>query len=94
MKKMESSSFGRFLFGAACCLGILSVIGIICTIGKTLPQILDACFVGGMFFVSAALCWYIGFRHDYKKVMRGELYSERFPELYKGNKKAADKKNG
>ena len=94
MKKMESSAFGRFFFGVAYCLGILGVIGIISTIGKSLPQILDACFVGGMFFVPATLCWYIGFRHDYNKVMRGELYSERFPELYKGNKKDLDQENG
>ena len=85
MERTESSACGRFFFRVACCLGILGVVGIISTIGKTLPQILDACLVGGMVFVPAALCWYIGFCHDYNKVMRGELYSERSPELCKGN---------
>jgi len=90
MKEMQSSPLGRFLFRTACLLATFAVIGIICTIREGL---LDALSVGAVLLAAAALCWYIGFRHDYKKVMRGELYSERFPELFKGEKKTQDKKD-
>lgn len=73
---MESSTFGRFFFRAAFVMVISGLIGLF-FLGWPFWKTL------GFVFVPALLCWYIGFRHDKKNVMRGELYSERFPELYK-----------
>lgn len=77
MKNMETSAFGRFFFRIAVILVISGLIGLVFLcwpFWKTL----------GFVFVPALLCWFIGFYRDSKKVMRGDLYSERFPELYEG----------
>ena len=64
----KTSTFGSFFFWHAMALLTLGVVGVICTIGKTLPQLLDACFIGGIFFLPAFVLWYIGFRHDRPKL--------------------------
>jgi len=64
----KTSSFGRFFFRLSLALFTIGLVGVICTIGRTLPELLDACFIGGVFFLPALVCWYIGFRHDRPKV--------------------------
>lgn len=64
----KTSAFGRFFFYLALALFTLGVLAVIGTIGKSLRQFLDACFVGCIFFIPAFVLWLIGFRHDRAKL--------------------------
>jgi len=74
-KLQKTSTFGRVFFCLFAALTTIGIVAVISTVGRTLPQILDACVAGGLFFVSAFICWYIGFRHDWPKIK--EYYSKK-----------------
>jgi hypothetical protein len=66
----KTSAFGRFFFCLSMALLTIGIVAVISTVGRTLPEILDACVVGGLFFLPAFVCWYVGFRHDRPKLKR------------------------
>jgi len=75
--RTQTSRFGLLFFGAACVL-ILSGVMNVLVFGWPLWMGL------GFFCLPGVICWFIGFWHDYQRALRGKLYWERHPELYKG----------
>ncbi len=92
--RMESSRFGRVLFQIAASLLFLGVIAFLARVGWSWPEVRQACLDAAPFVAGGITSWVLGFRHDAKLVMRGELYSERFPKLYKGLKPPGKSEEG
>lgn len=69
----NTSRFGRVFFDIGAALLTLAIVALLSTIGNTGREMLDVSAATGIFLVPGLLCWYIGYRHDRDKSLRGEL---------------------